>query len=542
MVAHRETLRRLVCELTPDLVAAQLVALYYHRNRQLFLRVETASGVFSVEVWLRAGLTTLCCRPPRWELPGGLVPWAEELWGSFLTGVLLHPSERWIELHSSRGDRLILFLFGTAHSGALLLTAEGTVRAVPLAAQHTLEALLREGVPQRLEWRAFGVETPLYRALARSTYQLGTFYAREVCHRCGVKPERVLGELTEEEHERIETELPCFLNELTHSPTVFLLKRGNAPPLLSLLPLREYPEVIASFASVNEAVAERVRRTLLVEGFQRERAELRQRLERHCRQITHHLTEAQEHLQRESFVELYRRWGHMLLSHPEPRRRGLEELEVRNWHEGGDRIPLDPALTVYENAENYFRQARRLKASLERARHRIPLLQQLQEELLQLESKLMQAASHREMHAVARRLEELFPPREIEFRTGERVRVFLLGQGFRLYVGKDAQSNDALTFGFARPHDLFLHVRGGAGSHGILRGQHRGQLPPVEVLQRAAAIVAHYSELRTATIVPVVYTWRKYVRKLKGYPGAVRLEREELLWVQPMAPMAWESQ
>jgi predicted ribosome quality control (RQC) complex YloA/Tae2 family protein len=54
-------------------------------------------------------------------------------------------------------------------------------------------------------------------------------------------------------------------------------------------------------------------------------------------------------------------------------------------------------------------------------------------------------------------------------------------------------------------------------------------------------LVAYYSRARSASLVPVLYTWRKYVRKLKGTLGAVRLEREELVWVQPLPPTASQS-
>ncbi len=542
MIAHRETLRRVVHELIPEVVGAQLVDVHHDRHRRLIFRLHLASGeLVLIEVWLRAGLATLFRRPARWGMPEGLVPWAEELWGASLNSVLLHPSDRRVDVYTHRGDRLSLFLFGTAQSGALLVSAEGSVRALPPTVQQVLESLWRGEPLQRVEWRAFRPETPLYRALARSVLQLGVFYAREICLRCGITPERPLGELSEGEQERIETEIHRLLEELEQSSEVLLLKRSDAPPLLSLLPLREYPELIARFSSMNEAVAERVRRTLILEAFQCERDEVRQQLERYRRRISQHLADIQEHLQQASRIELYRLWGYMLLSQPELRQRGLTELEVQDWEGKRHWIPLEPALTVYENANSYFQRARRMEASLERARQQMPLLQRRYSELLELDGRLLRAVSRRDVRAVAQRLEELFPPREMQLRKGERVRVFVLGNGFRLYVGKDARSNDMLTFGFARPHDLFLHVRGGAGSHGLLRGQRKGELPPLELLRHAAAIVAYYSELRSASSVPVAYTWRKYVRKVKGTPGAVRLEREEVLWVRPMAPMGWES-
>lgn len=60
---------------------------------------------------------------------------------------------------------------------------------------------------------------------------------------------------------------------------------------------------------------------------------------------------------------------------------------------------------------------------------------------------------------------------------------------------------------------------------------------PKEILERAAAITAYYSQARNASYVPVVYTQRKYIRKPKGANiGAVTIEREQTIIVKPALP------
>jgi predicted ribosome quality control (RQC) complex YloA/Tae2 family protein len=107
--------------------------------------------------------------------------------------------------------------------------------------------------------------------------------------------------------------------------------------------------------------------------------------------------------------------------------------------------------------------------------------------------------------------------------------------GYKIYVGKDAKNNDELTFGFAKPNDVFLHARGVSGSHVIIRNGSR-EYPQKQVLEFAASIAAHYSKARTSGIVPVAYTMRKFVKKAKGQPGAVLLDREEVIYVKPGIP------
>ncbi|MCS7176657.1 MAG: NFACT RNA binding domain-containing protein [Candidatus Kapabacteria bacterium] len=538
MVAHRETLRRLVGELASIVGGARLLAVWRQGKSLLFVEIEPPTGEpFLVEVHLRPGMSTFFRRPERWGRPQPLLPWAEGLWGKVIRLVELHPVERQVRWSLHTGEQLILCLFGTAQSGAFVVDDTGKPHAMLGAATEGTEERQwswDKTSRQLLSWTQYPESTPLLRALASCQQQLGTFYARELCYRCGLSPEMPLGELSASQRESLAIALLHFTTELMGSTEVLLLRRPEGPPLLSLVPLREYPEVAATFTSIHEAVAERVRRTLVWEEFRQQRAALLKTIDRHCRQVEHQCVELRARCEQASRSELYRLWGSLLLSQPDLHQRGREEIVLADWEGKPHRIPLNPAQTLRENADAYFQRARRLEHSCSYALQRLPVLEEQRDRLQHLHDQVAQAHSLRQLRQLAQRLREEFPPREIQLKTGERFRVFNLPHGYSLYVGKDANSNDALTFSYAKPHDLFLHVRGAPGAHGILRGPVKGQLPPQEVLEQAAAIVAYYSRLRSSGSVPVVYTWRKYVRKVRGIPGAVRLEREEVIWVTPM--------
>jgi len=89
---------------------------------------------------------------------------------------------------------------------------------------------------------------------------------------------------------------------------------------------------------------------------------------------------------------------------------------------------------------------------------------------------------------------------------------------------------------FAWKDDLWLHAKGVSGSHVIVK--HRaGAVFPKSVIERAAALAAYYSKSRTDSLCPVIYTPVKFVRKVKGSaPGAVMVDREKVLMVQPQGP------
>ncbi len=116
-------------------------------------------------------------------------------------------------------------------------------------------------------------------------------------------------------------------------------------------------------------------------------------------------------------------------------------------------------------------------------------------------------------------------------------RVYLIEGKYKLFVGRDSNNNDILTTRFAKQNDFWFHVRGTSGSHAVLRVENTKEPIPKNVLKIAASITAFHSKAKTAGIVPVVYTLKKYVVKKKGMnAGQVALLKEDVLLVKPEIP------
>lgn len=107
--------------------------------------------------------------------------------------------------------------------------------------------------------------------------------------------------------------------------------------------------------------------------------------------------------------------------------------------------------------------------------------------------------------------------------------------GFEILVGKGARDNDELTFREARPHDLWLHAAGYAGSHVVIRNPEGLASVPRGVVEAAAALAAFHSKAREARGKVEVHLCRVAdVRKPRGAPpGQVELRRWERVRVYP---------
>jgi predicted ribosome quality control (RQC) complex YloA/Tae2 family protein len=113
--------------------------------------------------------------------------------------------------------------------------------------------------------------------------------------------------------------------------------------------------------------------------------------------------------------------------------------------------------------------------------------------------------------------------------------------GFEILVGKGERDNDHLTFDVAEPHDLWLHVADGAGSHVVVRNPDQVEVPRT-VLEVAAQAAAWFSKARGAPKVEVHYCRVSEVRKPRGAPaGLVELRRWKSLRVRPVLPQALDE-
>ena len=118
---------------------------------------------------------------------------------------------------------------------------------------------------------------------------------------------------------------------------------------------------------------------------------------------------------------------------------------------------------------------------------------------------------------------------------------YLIEKKYHVFVGKDSVNNDLLTIRFAKQNDFWFHARSVSGSHVVLRIENTKEVVPKNILKKAASLAAYHSKAKTAGVVPVSYTFKKYVIKRKGQPtGQVSLLRENVLLVKPEIPVDTE--
>ncbi|HJT20870.1 MAG TPA: NFACT family protein [Nitrospira sp.] len=243
----------------------------------------------------------------------------------------------------------------------------------------------------------------------------------------------------------------------------------------------------------------------------------------------------QNDLAKAAQYEPYARYGELLKAHLGSVKKGADRIIVVDYFDESMpevTLPLDPTKSPQGNMDDYFRKYRK---HVEATRELRPRIERTERHLEELRRELMQIEQGSWTPPL---LAAAFPlsgkPHKRTVRVEERRRPFKRFtsiDGLQMFVGRNAQENEQLTFGLAKSDDLWLHARGAPGSHVVVRLD-KGKEPPPGTLHEAAMLALLYSDLKKSGKGEVIYTRRKWVRKAKGQTaGAVTLEREQSLYV-----------
>ena len=547
MVNNYYTLRALVHEWRPDLHGTTVRDIYSQTKNELTVVLGGAEQDWMVRGSVQRPFLYLFRRPGYHKARRNVATLFEDARGGTVRGVSIAERDRLVSIELAGGGRILWQLFG-ARANAFHVAPDGTI----VAAFQRHDALTGTEAPEPYpapmpetfaefedRWRTNRNKTR--QAVQSAVSLFGADLARETLHRAGVTTDAPEG--CSKEERRALFEASMALREALQDPAPVLYGAGQFPDAFSLIPLRHREDAPAErFDTVDAAVADFVRRRLAEQHFHRLYDPLEEALESAAAHERRSAERMVEELQSESRAGRYERWGHLLMAQQDQVPDGAEEVEVPDLFEEGApvTIPLDPAQSPVENAERYYDRARSTRRSREEAEGRLDDTIERAERAEALLQALRQIDTLDGIKAFRDEREDALAP-FVERPDADvdtfPFRRFDLGGGFEVWVGKNARQNHELTFHASQPYDFWLHARGVPGAHTVLHRPNRDAEPGQRRLYTAAAIAAHYSKSKGSDVAPVMVTERKYVTSPKGAdPGVVRVQREEVLMVEPGVP------
>jgi predicted ribosome quality control (RQC) complex YloA/Tae2 family protein len=236
----------------------------------------------------------------------------------------------------------------------------------------------------------------------------------------------------------------------------------------------------------------------------------------------------------------YARYGELLKANLGAIRKGHERVTVMDYFDPAQPelvIPLDPSKTPHGNMDDYFKKHRKYLAAGREIRPRIDEMER-QLVALRQEQQAIQEGTWEPLDIPASRggrsCSSTPHPSPLTPHPKRRgpFRRFISADGLPIYVGRNAKENEELTLKFAHSDDLWLHAQGVPGSHVVVRLEKGATIPP-DTLRDAATLALLYSDLKKSGKGEVIYTRRKYVKKVKGRPpGTVTVTQEKAIFLQ----------
>ncbi len=527
------------------LVGATILDAYSSARDELTMEFQAVSGdVSTLRVSVQPGFRYIFRQSGSGRPRRNATSLLQPVLGRAIASVEVADRDRVLDLTTENGLIIRTMLFGP-RANVLVGTRHGNVQSAfrekvapatlpePRAAPDPEEA-------QELAERWPDGAQPVPKALARAAPLFDIWLAREAVSRAALDVSDAC--LLEDHHFQRLSDALQSVRESLESPHPTVYRKGRSPIAFSLIPLAEPPGEASTSETVDSGVSSFVRSTLSERSFLREYDPMLRGLEKTALKSRKRADAMLRELSEPSRADKYERWGHLLMAGAVTLPAGQEEIQLPDLFAGGDSVmvPLDPSASGRENADRYYDKARRTRRAREEAEQRMESVDRarisseaLVEELRGIsDRKALKAFRQSHANALA-----ALRGRDKEGADSVPFRRYFVGEGYEVWVGRNAKQNDDLTFQCAGKHDFWLHARGIAGSHTVLRRSSKTAEPPKWVVEKAASIAAYHSKARGSGLVPVIVTERKYVRKArKGPPGAVLVEREEVLIVPPRLP------
>lgn len=202
--------------------------------------------------------------------------------------------------------------------------------------------------------------------------------------------------------------------------------------------------------------------------------------------------------------------------------------------EGGQReIALDQRLSVLENMERFFHDAKRGRRGLA----------MLAKRRTETEAEIASLQGPDQEEPVTRQTQQkpatqLNPDRYrllgVQQNLPKNVQASLSADGYVILCGRDAKGNNAARR-LASPHDLWVHVETGPGAHVIIRRSHAAHVVPERTLDEAGALAASKSWLKDAPYASIMYAEVRHVHPDRmGPPGKVLIDRVAMTRIVPL--------
>ncbi len=234
--------------------------------------------------------------------------------------------------------------------------------------------------------------------------------------------------------------------------------------------------------------------------------------------------------------ETYKEYGDLLFTEFNLLNEKLNKITCFSYNQNKDIIiNLDNSLTVKENAQLYYKKYKKKKTAtiyineqIEKAIDEINYFKILKDQL--------SIASLNDLEEITDELRNYGYLKKQEKKRSKKnipnIITYILDENTKILVGKNNIQNDYITNTLAKPNDTWMHVANSPSSHILIKSLN--ETLDETTIRTAANICAYYSKYRYSSSVMVNYTFKKYLKKVKGKSNSfVTYQKYKSIYIDP---------
>ena len=375
-------------------------------------------------------------------------------------------------------------------------------------------------------------------AITKAIYQTLTGFSslsgEEICARAGIDstlPANCLDEEAKDKIYQVFVKLIKDINDKNYKPEI--VKTNNVPKEFSAFSLSLYSGSnktadieTTSYESISKLIRDFYSQKEIHTRIHQKSSDMRRVITTILERDIKKLDLQERQLKDTKKREIYKIYGELLSAYSYDVISGSKEYTCINYYDNQPiTIPLDAELSAIDNANKYFARYNKLKRTFEAT---TKLIEDVKQDINYLESVLTSidiATTEDDLNLIKEELHETGyiksgAKSKAKQKFNSKPLHYISSDGFDIYVGKNNNQNDELTFKFANGNDWWFHAKQMPGSHVILRTD--GREVPDRAFEEAAALAAYYSKGKNLEKVEIDYVIKKEVKKPAGAkPGFV---------------------
>ena len=353
--------------------------------------------------------------------------------------------------------------------------------------------------------------------------------ASEICYRAGIDADSSVSSLDAKAFDRLYKAFDDLRNDIIAGSFCPMIAYENGSPVeYSSIRLTSYKdENIRVMDNISDVLESYYAEKNIITRIRQKSGELRHivatAVERTAKKLDLQLKQLKSTEKRDK----YKVYGELITTYGYNVPSGAKSFTALNYYTNEEiEIPLDPDISVSDNAQKYFNRYNKLKRTYEALSE---LTLETEAELKHLQSiqvSLDMALNEKDLTEIKEELALCGYMKKAK--NGKKVREakskplhYISSDGYHMYVGKNNFQNDEITFKLANAGDLWFHANDIPGSHVIVKLGTDKDVPDA-TYEEAARLAAYYSKGRTDSKVEIDYTVRGNIKKPNGAkPGFV---------------------